>query len=87
MDPLHATIGEFAAEGYTHVEANCQRCRVMRLRPIDQLPKMSMGLTLAVLARRLRCVECFEALCRSSRGGYALDSLRILRRILKGECD
>ena len=58
MDPLHATLEEFAAEGYTHVEANCPRCRVIRLRPIDQLPKISMGLTLDALARRLRCAEC-----------------------------
>jgi hypothetical protein len=42
-DPLHATT----AEGYTHIEANCPRCRRIRLRPIDQLPKISMGLTLA----------------------------------------
>ena len=58
MDPLHATLEEFAADGYTHVEANCPRCRVIRLRPIDQLPKISMGLTLDGLARRLRCAEC-----------------------------
>jgi len=28
MDRLHATIEEFAAEGYTHVECYCPRCRV-----------------------------------------------------------
>ena len=56
--PLHATIEEFAAEGYTHLEANCPRCRKISLRPIDQLPKISMGLTLDALARRLRCAEC-----------------------------
>jgi hypothetical protein len=50
MDELHATIEEFAAEGYSHVEANCPRCRKTRLTPIDQLPKISMG--------RLRCAEC-----------------------------
>jgi phage FluMu protein Com len=54
---LHATIEEFAAEGYSHVEANCPR-RVIRLRAINQLPKISMGLTLDALARRLRCAEC-----------------------------
>ena len=27
MDPLHATIEEFAAEGYTHIECFCPRCR------------------------------------------------------------
>ena len=58
MDPLHATLEEFAAEGYTHVEANCPRCRVICLRPVDQLPKISMGLTLDALARRLRRAEC-----------------------------
>ena len=52
MDPLHATLEEFAADGYTHVEANCPRCRVIRLRPIDQLPKITLGLTLDGLARQ-----------------------------------
>src|SRR6476660_7064188 len=45
-------------EGYTHAEANCPRCRVIRLRPIDQLPKISMGLTLDQFAQWLRCAEC-----------------------------
>ncbi len=58
MDPLHATIEEFAADGYTHIEANCPRCRVIRLRAINQPPKISMGLTLDKLARRPRCAEC-----------------------------
>lgn len=58
MDPLHATIEEFAAEGYTHIERFCPRCRVIRLRPMSWLPKISMGLTLEQLAQRLRCAEC-----------------------------
>jgi hypothetical protein len=58
MDPLHATIEEFAAEGYTYVECFCPRCRVIRLRPMSWLPKISLGLTLDALARRLRCAEC-----------------------------
>ena len=58
MDPLHATIEEFAAEGYTHIECFCPRCRVIRLRPMSWLPKISMGLTLAQLSQRLRCAEC-----------------------------
>jgi hypothetical protein len=33
MDALHATIEEFAAEGYTHIECHCPRCRMIRLRP------------------------------------------------------
>ena len=51
MDPLHATIEEFAAEGYTHIECFCPRCRIIRLRPMSWLPKISMGLTLAQLLR------------------------------------
>jgi hypothetical protein len=35
MDPLHATRDEFVAEGFTHVECHCPRCRVTRLRPIS----------------------------------------------------
>jgi hypothetical protein len=58
MDPLHATIEEFAAEGYTHIECFCPRCRVIRLRPMSWLPKISMGLTLDQLAQRRRCAEC-----------------------------
>jgi hypothetical protein len=58
MDPLHATIEEFAADGYTHIECCCPRCRVIRLRPMDWLPRISMGLTIAQLSERLRCAEC-----------------------------
>ena len=58
MDPLHATIEEFAAEGYTHIECFCPRCRMIRLRPMSWLPKISMGLTLGQLStatlRRVR---------------------------------
>ena len=54
MNPLHATFEELAAAGYTHIEANCPRCRIRRLRPMSWLFKISMGLTLDVLARRLR---------------------------------
>jgi hypothetical protein len=58
MEPLHATIEEFAAEGYTHVECYCPRCRVIRLRLIRWLPRISMRLTIAQLSERLRCTEC-----------------------------
>ena len=58
MDPLHATIEEFAADGFTHVQCYCPRCRVTRLRPISWLPRISMGLTIAQLSARLRCAEC-----------------------------
>jgi len=70
MDPLHATIEEFAAEGYTHIECFCRRCRVIRLRPMSWLPKISMGLTLAQLSTRLRCVEC----------GGPLESVKLWRQ-------
>src|SRR5262245_54830888 len=43
MDPLQATIEEFAAEGYTHIE--CQ-------------PRISLGLTIAQLSARLRRFVC-----------------------------
>ena len=49
MEPLHATIEEFAADGYTHVECFCPRCRRIRLRPMSWLPRISMGLTQASL--------------------------------------
>ena len=42
MNPLHATIEEFAADGYTHIECFCPRCRVIRLRPMSWLPRISM---------------------------------------------
>jgi hypothetical protein len=58
VDPLYATIEEFAADGYTHVECHCPRGRVTRLRPISSLPRISMGLTIAQLSERLRCAEC-----------------------------
>src|SRR5262245_54519840 len=56
--PLHATIEEFAADGYTHVECYCPRCRMIRLRPFSWLPRISLGLTIAQLSARLRCAEC-----------------------------
>ena len=31
---LHATIEQFAAEGFTHIERHCPRCRMTRMRPI-----------------------------------------------------
>jgi hypothetical protein len=78
MDSLHATIEEFAADGYTHVEANCPRCRVILLRPIDQLPKISMGITIAQLSARLRCAECAgpRQSVKPWRMEYALGVLR-----------
>jgi hypothetical protein len=57
IDPLHATIENFAAEGFTHVECYCPRCRMIRLRPISWLPRISMGLTIAQLSARLRCLS------------------------------
>jgi hypothetical protein len=58
MNSLHATIEEFAADGFTHTECHCPRCRMTRLRPISWLPRISMGLTLAQLSERLRCANC-----------------------------
>jgi phage FluMu protein Com len=36
MNPLYATIEEFAADGYTHIECFCPRCRVIRTE-VDEL--------------------------------------------------
>jgi hypothetical protein len=58
MDPLHATIEEFAADGFTHVACYCPRCRMTRLRLISLLPRISLGLTIAQPSVRLRCAEC-----------------------------
>src|SRR5262245_25206952 len=32
MWSLHTTIEDFAADGYTHIECHCPRCRAIRLR-------------------------------------------------------
>ena len=58
MDPLHATIEEFAAEGFTDVECLCSRCRMTSLMPITSLPRILMGLTIAQLSERLPCADC-----------------------------
>jgi hypothetical protein len=58
MNPLHATIGEFAAKSFTHIECFCPLCRMIWLRPRICLPKISMGLNLAQLSTRLCCAEC-----------------------------
>ena len=68
MDPLRATIEEFAAEGFTHIECHCPRCRMTRLRPISWLPRISMGLTIAQLSERLRCAECGGLIGTTLRG-------------------
>lgn len=62
MDPPHAATEEFGAEGYTHIECFCPQCRVIRLRPISWLPRISMDLTFDQLAQRLRCAECSDPL-------------------------
>ena len=57
MDPLRATIEEFAADGYAHVDCYCPRRRMTRLRPISWLPRISLGLTIAQLSARVRYAE------------------------------
>ena len=69
MDALHATTEEFVAEGYTHVECFCPRCRVIKLRPMSWLPKISMGLTLDQFARRPRNAAFLQSPCRLSNEG------------------
>ena len=52
MDRPHAIIEEFAVEGYAHIDCFCPRCRIIPLRPMSWLPKISMALTLAQLSPR-----------------------------------
>jgi hypothetical protein len=72
MDGLHATIEEFANEGYTHAHCYCPRCRNIKMRPIAQLPRISLGLTIAQLSARLRCAECGGRLTQLSRGEWRM---------------
>ena len=57
MAPLRATIEEFAAEGFTHIECHCPRFRMTRLRPISWLPRISMGLSIAQGIVRVNWLE------------------------------
>src|SRR5262245_65887937 len=50
IDPLNATVDEFVAEGFTHIQCYCPRCRTTRLRPISCLPRISLGLTIAAFS-------------------------------------
>jgi hypothetical protein len=65
MDPLHATIEEFTAAGFTHVACHCPRCRVTRLRPISWLPRISLGLT--IMSRALSQARCLIGQSELSR--------------------
>jgi hypothetical protein len=67
-DQLHATIEEFAAEGYTHVECFCPRCRVTQVRTMSWLPKISMGLTLAQPSVAFDALSAAGRCAQSSRG-------------------
>ena len=46
MNPLHATIEEFAAEGYTHVSCHCPRCRMTLLRKTSLVLAIAAALML-----------------------------------------
>jgi class 3 adenylate cyclase len=56
--PLFAALLSFPPPRAIPTSHACPRCRVTRIRPMSWLPKISMGLTLDQLARRLRCAEC-----------------------------
>ena len=69
MDSLHATIEEFAAEGFTHVECFCPQCRMTRLRPISWLLQTCTGARRhGVLKRRRRKSNQAEEECRAEVG-------------------
>jgi len=46
-DRLNATIEEFAADGFTHVERYCPRCRADQAQTNQLAPRISLGLTIA----------------------------------------
>src|SRR5262245_15508399 len=51
------------AEGFTHIQCYCPRCRTTRLRPNSWLPRISLGLTIAAFsAATLRGVRWSTAL-------------------------
>jgi hypothetical protein len=52
LDRLHASIENFAAEGFTRIAYDCPRCRMTRLRPIRWLPRIFAW---AALSRRWEC--------------------------------
>jgi hypothetical protein len=58
MNPLHATIEQFAARATRTSLVTARAVRMTRIRPMSWLPRISMGLTLDQLSRRLRCAEC-----------------------------
>jgi hypothetical protein len=63
-----ATMDEFAAEGYTHIECHCPHCRVTRLRPLRWLPR-SRWASPSRSFQSACAVRSAAALCsRSSRG-------------------
>jgi hypothetical protein len=51
MYPLRATIEEFAAEGYAQRRGQLPALSCHRLRPIVDLPNISMGLTRSISLR------------------------------------
>src|SRR5262245_42209302 len=68
--PLNATVDELVAEGFTHIQCYCPRCRTTRLRPISWLPRISLGLTIAAFsAATLRGVRWSTALGQAVAGG------------------
>src|SRR5262245_40971674 len=79
-DLLHTTIEEFAADGFTHIECYCPRCREIRLRPISYLPRISRGLTIAQLST--------APVCGVRRTGSFSQTVSASRYVLSGaHCD
>src|SRR5262245_44688704 len=68
--PLNATVDELVAEGFTHIQCYCPRCRTTRLRPISWLPRISLGLTIARFQRGYAARSAVVHCTRSSRGGW-----------------
>src|SRR6476660_2821093 len=62
LDPLHATLEEFAADGYTHVEANCRAAAI-------SFRKSRWGLRLTGWRAGCATLNAEARCCWLSRGG------------------
>ena len=83
--PLHATIEEFAAEGYTHVECFCPRCRVIRLRPMSWLPRESRWASRSISSHAEAALSVVVRFSRSSCGDRLMRGAELGREKSKFE--
>jgi hypothetical protein len=75
MFPLYATIEAFAADGYTHVECYCPRCRVI---------KVEADLFLIAVARKTQPRLSGCAIMQPPQGSHPGVTLTVLSLVLRG---